>query len=888
MTAQDPERLSAVLAGRYRIERELGQGGMATVYLAHDLRHDRPVALKVLRAELAAVIGAERFLAEIKTTANLQHPHILPLFDSGEAEGFLYYVMPYVEGESLRDRLTRERQLPVEEAVRIAREVAEALEYAHEQGVIHRDVKPENILLHGGHALVADFGIALAVSRSEGGTRLTETGMSLGTPHYMAPEQAMGEKEITPKADVYALGCVLYEMLAGEPPFTGPTAQAIVARVMTEQPRSLQLQRHTIPAQVESAVLTALEKLPADRFETAKAFAGALHDPAYRRGVGADEGAPGAATRARSRDPVFLAVAAVALLGVGAGLWGWRRARATAAETPRVYDVALPDSAAMDFAGFTPSTPYGSPLGGLSLSPDGSLAVYVVKQGASTQLWRRSLLDTAAAPIPGTEGASAPRISPDGSRLAFVSQASLMTVPMAGGQPRALADLDGDPYALEWIAPTTLMVVDQSGLRLRRIDLDAGTIDSRPVAWCFDGSWMPGEGKVLCDVRGVARVVDPATGRTWALKARAAGGGPSSPLAGFAFRLVDGRYLVYESPQGELRAARYDPATHTVGRSVSLLASVRVAGVGAADFDIAPTGTLLFATGGNGHIGRLVDLPAGGVPQPLPVPADAYERWDLSRDGRWLAAVVGGPGYYELRLFNLPSGQSFTWLRAAYIDQPLWGADDSTLIVQVQDSTGAAILRGPPSSAAAPDTFYASTDPGAVPLLLDWSAPHQALGGIGTPRRIVRFDPLAHAARFDTIAVDRIYAMLSPDGRHAIFSQSAGSRILMTANPPGAWERQVASSGVEPLWLSGSEVLYRSGFTWHLVHIAPATGEPAATASVWGSDPRFFDTIGWSNRPDWRGGIVYLEGPADTRAAFLRVIPHWVRQMERAVDGANR
>ncbi len=270
--------LGRALADRYRIERELGQGGMATVYLAHDVKHDRKVALKVLRPELAAVIGAERFLTEIKTTANLQHPHILPLFDSGEADGFVYYVMPYVEGESLRDRLTREKQLPVDEAVRIATEVADALEYAHGHGVIHRDIKPENILLHGGHALVADFGIALAVSRSDGGTRMTETGMSLGTPTYMSPEQAMGEREITPRSDVYALGAMLYEMLVGEPPFTGTTAQAIVAKVMTEEPASIVAQRHTVPPHVEAAVLRALEKLPADRFATAAQFAAALAD----------------------------------------------------------------------------------------------------------------------------------------------------------------------------------------------------------------------------------------------------------------------------------------------------------------------------------------------------------------------------------------------------------------------------------------------------------------------------------------------------------------------------------------------------------------------------------------------------------------------------------
>ncbi|MGB7212386.1 MAG: serine/threonine-protein kinase, partial [Gemmatimonadales bacterium] len=276
----DPfSRLTTALADRYRIERELGAGGMATVYLAEDVKHARKVAVKVLRPELAAVIGADRFLSEIKTTANLQHPHILPLHDSGESDGFLFYVMPFVEGESLRDRLNREKQLPIAEAVAIAEEVAGALDYAHRHGVIHRDIKPENILLHDGRALVADFGIALAASKA-GSTRMTETGMSLGTPHYMSPEQAMGEREITPRSDVYALGCVLYEMLCGEPPFSGPTAQAIVAKVLTEEPRPLIPKRHTIPPQVEAAVLTALEKLPADRFASAAEFVAALERPA--------------------------------------------------------------------------------------------------------------------------------------------------------------------------------------------------------------------------------------------------------------------------------------------------------------------------------------------------------------------------------------------------------------------------------------------------------------------------------------------------------------------------------------------------------------------------------------------------------------------------------
>jgi serine/threonine-protein kinase len=228
------QQLKTALADRYVIEQELGAGGMATVYLAHDVKHNRKVALKVLRPELAAVIGAERFLKEIEVTANLQHPHILPLHDSGEADTFLYYVMPYVEGETLRDTIDREKQLSINDAVEITRSVAAALDYAHRKGVIHRDIKPENVLMHDGQPLIADFGIALAVSHA-GGTRLTETGLSIGTPHYMSPEQAMGDRELDARSDVYSLGAMLYEMLAGDPPYMGNTAQAIVAKVITEK-----------------------------------------------------------------------------------------------------------------------------------------------------------------------------------------------------------------------------------------------------------------------------------------------------------------------------------------------------------------------------------------------------------------------------------------------------------------------------------------------------------------------------------------------------------------------------------------------------------------------------------------------------------------------------
>jgi serine/threonine-protein kinase len=299
-------RVRGAIAGRYAVERLLGRGGMSDVYLAQDLKHRRKVAVKVLHEDLALVLGTERFLREIQIAARLQHPHILPMYDSGEQEGLVYYVMPFVGGESLDDLIRREQYLPVPVALRIAREVADGLGHAHDLGVVHRDIKPGNILLSGGHAVIADFGIARAVEAGSDLTRLTGTGQALGTPNYMSPEQAFGSKELDGRTDVYALGCVLYQMLAGQPPFTGPTAHAVMARHITDEAPPIRTVRSTVPEEVEAAIRKAMAKLPADRHATVREFAAAIAPS--RADASADGASLGRAAVEQELDPKAIAV----------------------------------------------------------------------------------------------------------------------------------------------------------------------------------------------------------------------------------------------------------------------------------------------------------------------------------------------------------------------------------------------------------------------------------------------------------------------------------------------------------------------------------------------------------------------------------------------------
>jgi eukaryotic-like serine/threonine-protein kinase len=595
------ERLNAALSGRYRVDRQLGEGGMATVYLADDLRHGRRVALKVLKPELAAVVGADRFLAEIKTTANLQHPHILPLFDSGEASGFLFYVMPYVEGESLRQRLDREHQLPVEVAVGIATSVAEALDYAHRRGVIHRDIKPANILLQDGNPVISDFGIARAVTAGGAG-RLTETGLSLGTPHYMSPEQATGDQAVHAATDIYALGCVLYEMLVGEPPYTGSSAQAILGKIIQAKPVSATEARRSVPAHVDAVVRKALEKLAADRFATAREMAAALDDRSFRHGeVPTLEGAGGDGAPRR-----VAAVAVLASLVTGASVW--RATSRSSTEAAPVVRLAVPLPAGSMLRGNTVQ-----PLG---LTSDGRAVVLNVTTGDQSQsrLFVRSLDNLEAIPVRGTEDVGSLFLSPDGSSVAFYSVAdnTLKRVPLTGGVASTVSETGlraGGMQGAAWGAGRIVFSTSvSSGLMQVRELGGAPEPLTRIPEGATESHWsphlLPGDQRLLFEIRR--------QGEQPEIAVLVMSSGEYEVLtSGSHPQYVEGGFLVLLRGTA-LWAARFDASRGTLqGDPVPVLEGVQGA---RRYFAVSPGGSLVYApqTEESGVPRRLVWVDRGG------------------------------------------------------------------------------------------------------------------------------------------------------------------------------------------------------------------------------------------------------------------------------------
>ncbi len=630
-----PEALRAALADRYILEHEIGRGGMATVYLAEDLKHHRRVAIKVLDPDVAAAIGHDRFLREIETAANLTHPHILPLHDSGEADGFLYYVMPYVEGESLRVRLDREPQLPVEEAVRITCEVASALAYAHDHGVIHRDVKPANVLLEAGQAVLADFGVAQAVG-AVGRDRLTETGLSLGTPHYMSPEQATGGDHIGPATDIYALGCVLYEMLVGEPPFTGSTPQAVLGKIIAGEPVAPTEQRFAIPPHVDASIRRALERFPADRFRTASDFGQALGDEHFGHGP-ATAGAGLAASGPWNR----LTMAMTGLAVVLALAFGWSLLRPEEPEPVERFSLAVPD-------GWLPSA-------AINLSPDGSAIVVQGVFEGSPQLFLRRLGDLVPKPIPGTERGIYPTISPDGREVAFLQARQLKIVPLQGGVVRTVADsaiccttwgADGFVYynhLRRWVA---------------RVPASGGTVEA-VTGPDDEGRWR-GDFKVLPGGEVAVYVVNA---EPWHIEAmRITTGERKVLMPGILGIPLPEGYLTIVTLEGDVLVAPFDPGTlELTGAAVPVIAGVWVASNASPSFAVSESGTVAYWSNTAWPDLELVWVTRSGQVSPVEPgwtfnPDDNDRGWALSPDETRLALNVRTELGTNIWIKELPDG----------------------------------------------------------------------------------------------------------------------------------------------------------------------------------------------------------------------------------------
>ena len=806
MTEQT-DRLNTALAGRYRIERELGAGGMATVYLCDDLKHDRKVALKLLKPELAAVLGADRFIQEIKTTAALQHPHILPLFDSGTADGFLFYVMPWIQGETLREKLNRESQLGVDEAVRIARDAADALDYAHRHGVIHRDIKPENILLHDGRPMVADFGIALAVSAAAGG-RMTETGLSLGTPHYMSPEQATAEKEITARSDVYSLGSVLYEMLTGNPPFTGAVAQQIIMKIITEPAEAVTKLRKSVPSNVAAAVAKSLEKLPADRFESAKAFADALGNPAFTTMDAT--GANAAARTARGVSaPVFLATATVALVLLAVVVADRLRPAAPVLHARLTF--ALGDSTPLliDERGLN-----------LALSLDGSHFAWV--SGATTpRIYLRALDGLAPQPLTGTENATGLQFSPDGRWLAFIVGSRLKKVSLSGGPAVDVAD---DARQFSWgDADVLLLARGLTNGGLWRMSAAGGTPEriTKPDVAAGESNhhWphlLPGAKAALFAIRTTVADFD-----SLAVVTLADGHVTRLGILGTNPRYVAPGYLLFGRTDGTVTAAPFDAKTLRVGQplvpvleNVPVIRGNKVGQGGATAIAVALNGTLVYAQGRTD--GQLVTADRQGRVTPMAPVTRLYADLRYAPDGKRLAlAIFESAGRTsDIWIRNIAEGTLTRFTNDGRSDRPSWTTDGRRLAWRSRSDSATYHIKWAPAD---------GSGAGEVLIPNAWSvvfAPSDKHAYVTFVRPVtggdiddVALDSTHRSTPFARTEATEHGQKVSPDGAWVAYvsSQSGRNEVYVRAAAGETGLHQISTDGgSEPVWApNGRELYYR-------------------------------------------------------------------------------
>jgi eukaryotic-like serine/threonine-protein kinase len=890
------DRLTEALSDRYALEGELGAGGMATVYLAEDLKHRRKVAVKVLLPELSAVIGAERFIQEITTTANLQHPHILPLFDSGEAESFLYYVMPYIEGETLRDKLDRETQLSVDEAVKISSEVADALDYAHRQGVIHRDIKPANILLHDGRPMLADFGIALAVSSAAGG-RMTETGLSLGTPHYMSPEQATAEKDLSARSDIYSLGTVLYEMLTGDPPHTGSSAQQVIMKIVTDEARSVTELRRSVPENVAAATSRAIEKLPADRFETAGAFKDALRDVTF---VGRETSAVAAVGANTQWTPLAKGLAGITtILLLAVGTIALQKDSPRAAPISR-FTVELEGERAPEVGN------YNGP--GIAISGDGGRLAYLGAVGTNSHIIVRDRNRLEGTAIRGTEDVRCcVSFSPDGESLAYITMTiQLKVVSVGGGLSRIVAESglqDPSLYGggVEWGADGFLYASMPDGIW--RIPPEGGDRErmttvgpnDRTHAWA---DVLPnGKGALLtiipreaADLTGYAiGVVDFATSEITQL------------FQGVYARFASSGHIVFVQDDGTMLAAPFDQdRLETTGAPVSIIDGVGVGGYGAARMALSDTGTLLYK-GESTELNRLVWVDRNGKVEGgfAPELDGAPGTPRLSPDGRQLALGVSSAEGTQIWTKSLEAGDAIRHTFTGQLNWRLnWSPDGKAIyFISDRDDDGSVFLK--------------SVDAGVpVRLSIPEARPIFEIAPIDDRTLVIRTDNTA-AGNGDILLVQmgtdttvtsligteagEFTPTVSEDGRWlAYVSDVSGSSEVYVRPFPKVQDGvfQVSTSGgTGPVWShSGREIFYRDG-AGDLVAAEVATSPTfsvrrrQALFSALGYRGNEFDRQYDVSLDDQRF-LMILSEELDEASEFV-VVLNWFEELNKLIERPN-
>ncbi|HKH92220.1 MAG TPA: protein kinase [Gemmatimonadaceae bacterium] len=801
-------RLRTALADRYVVERELATGGMATVYLARDVRHERPVAIKLLHPELSAMLGPDRFLSEIKTTASLHHPNILPLFDSGAADGLLFYVMPLVQGESLRARIEREKQLPVADAVRIVTQIADALEYAHRHGVVHRDIKPENILLHEGTPLVADFGIALAM-QSAGAERMTRTGLSLGTPPYMSPEQASGSATIDGRSDVYSLACVLYELLVGDPPFTGSTPQIVIARVLGDLPSSVRTVRPSVPVHVEAAIARALAKLPADRPASAREFADSLAAsittiPNVSAGVLPTTRTSTVPWRISAR----LMVGAVVALALGIAAWIVSRRAATSAEmTPAVYSNLIDQT---------------SQFARITITPNGRALIYTGIAEAGRPLMLRPLGQLESRVLRGTNGGGRPFVAPDGRRVAYVSRGGELTITTIEG----FGDTEGSSgwrYGNgAWDGNDALIVEDETSRGLTRVAPGVG----RRVALTRPDSTR-GESRhdaplVLPGSRAVVFTISRYGGKLHTVGPLAiasttpAASSPSHRWLGIearrAFAFIDGR-LLYTSADGlAIMAVRLDVERRQVVGSPVVVWDVPAGDLQSAS--LTDNGTLLYLR--RPTINALVRVDSTGAARPLLSGAKGsfmYPR--LSPDGKRVAVQsTTADARFDVWTYDVATGSPNRLTTDGRALHPTWTPDGRRIVFMASERRG---LKSQPADGSASAELVKGSEGAFAPDITPdgTAAVYQLLtAGIGYTMWSDRLDGRAAPRKVIDDGAPHSMPAVSPDGHWLadVSSVTGGNEVYVRPYPgPGAAVQVSDSGGVEPAWSPDGRHLYYRG-----------------------------------------------------------------------------